>query len=231
MATGQTLVNRSLRLLGVISSGTSPTSGESDDALTAINAMLDTWRNDRLMCYALQDESLTLVAADSSYTIGASGQLNTTRPVSIENAFCRASNIDYPVRVISAKEWDAIVDKTATSDIPEVCYYEPTMATGTLMVWPVPTTGNVLHLKTRVALSALTLGGTVSLPPGWEDAIACNGAIYCAPEFGVTVSQEVAKMAKDTLKGIKLANSRPIKAFKELAGMFGRGNSNIITDQ
>jgi len=230
MATGQTLVNRSMRLLGLINSGDSPTATESSDALIAINAMLDSWRNDRLMAYALQDESLTLVAADSSYTIGSGGQLNTVRPVSIEGCYCRASSIDYPVRVIQFEEWNSIVDKTATSDIPEVVYYEPTMATGTLQVWPVPTTANVLHITTRVPFTALVLGTTVSLPPGWEDAIASNGAIAIAPEFEKEPSQSVIKMAQDSLKGIKRTNSRPIMAYSDLNLMFGNPRSNIITD-
>ncbi|UOF78811.1 tail adaptor [Caudoviricetes sp.] len=230
MATGQTLVNRALRLLGVISSGETPTSDESNDTLTAINAMLDSWRNDRLMCYALQDETLTLVASDSSYTIGTGGQLNTTRPVSIESCYCRASSIDYPVKIISFEDWNSIVDKTASSDIPECVYYEPTMATGTLRVWPVPNTANVLHLTTRVPLTALTLAGTVSLPPGWEDSIASNGAIAIAPEFQVEPSSAVVKMANDSLKGIKRINSRPIMANTEMALMFGIQRSNIITD-
>jgi len=230
MATGQTLADRAGRLLGVIESGSSLTAAESADALIAINAMLDSWRNDRLMCYALQDETLTLVATDSSYTIGSGGQLNTTRPVSIEGCFCRAGSVDYPVRIISFEEWNSIVDKTATSDIPECVYYEPTMATGTLQVWPVPTTGNVLHLTTRVPLTALVLGTTVSLPPGWEDAIASNGAIAMAPEFQVEPSNSVIKMANDSLKGIKWVNSRPIRANTEMAMMFGVQRSNIITD-
>ena len=230
MATGQTLVDRAGRLLGIVSSGTSLTSAESADALIAINAMLDSWRNDRLMAYALQDESLTLVAADSSYTVGSGGQLNTTRPVSIEGCYCRAGDIDYPVRVISFEEWNSIVDKTATSDIPDCVYYEPTMSTGTLQVWPVPTTANVLHLTTRVPLTALVLGTTVALPPGWEEAIASNGAIAIAPEFQVEPSQAVVKMANDSLKGIKRINSRPIRAHTDMAEMFGLKRSNIITD-
>ena len=231
MATGQTLVNRAMRLLGLINSGDSPTSAESDDALIAINSMLDSWRNDRLMAYALQDESLTLVAADSSYTVGSGGQLNTTRPVSIESCFCRASSLDYPVRVIQFDEWNSIVDKTATSDIPEVVYYEPTMATGTLQVWPVPTTANVLHLTTRVPLTALVLATTVSLPPGWEEAISTNGAIAIAAEFQQQPNQAVIKMAQDSLKGIKRINSRPINGYSDLNLLVGSPRrSNINTD-
>lgn len=230
MATGQTLVNRALRLIGVIASGETPSADDSNIALEAINSMLNSWRNDRLMCYAIRDETLAMVGGTSSYTIGPSGSLNTTRPVSIEGAFMRASNIDYNVRVISQQEYNAIVDKTATSDLVEVVYYEGTMSTGTLKVWPVPTTTNVLHLQTRVPLTDLVLGTTVALPPGWEEAIATNCSIAIAPEFGTTASVTIVKMASDALKGIKGINSRPIKASQDLGALFGSRRSNIITD-
>lgn len=231
MATGQTLVDRAGRLLGIVASGTSLTAQESADALIAINAMIDSWRNDRLMAYALQDETLTMVNGQSSYTIGPSGNLNTTRPVSIESAFIRESNIDYPVRVIDAEEFNSIPDKTSTSNLVHYVYYEGTMATGTLKVWPVPDTANVLHLTTRVPFTALTLGGTVSLPPGWEDAIASNGAIAIAPEFQQTPTPSVIKMANDSLKGIKRANSKPIMSKSDFRLMFGQYRTNIESDQ
>lgn len=230
MATGQTLVNRSLRLLGVIASGASPTSSESNDVLAAINALLDSWRNDRLMAYALQNETLTLTS-NSSYTIGPSGNIDTTRPVSIESAFLRASNIDYPVTVLTSEEFNNIADKTSTSDIPEYIHYDNTMPTGTLKVWPTPSAANVLHITTRVPLTALTLSGTVSLPPGWEEAIAANATINAAPEFQVEPSAVVVKMANDSLKSIKRINSRPIKAKNDIVALFGYHRSRIESDQ
>lgn len=231
MATGQTLVDRAGRLLGIVESGSSLTAEESADALIAVNAMLDSWRNDRLMAYALQDETLTMVVADASYTIGPSGDLNTTRPVSIESAFMREGGIDYPVRIVDAEEFNSIPDKTSTGNIVHFVYYEGTMATGTLKVWPVPTATNVLHITTRVPFTALTLAGTVSLPPGWEDAIASNGAIAISAEFQLNPSQSVIKMAADSLRGIKRANSRPIMSKSDFRLMFSQRSSNIESDQ
>ena len=231
MATGQTLVDRASRLLGLINSGESPTSAESADALIAINSMLDSWRNDRLMAYALQNETLTMAASQASYTIGPSGDLDTVRPVSIESAFMREGNIDYPVRVIDAEEFNSIPDKTSTSNLVQFVYYEGTMATGTLKVWPVPDTTNVLHLTTRVPFTALVLGTTVSLPPGWEEAIATNGAIAIAPEFQASPSPSVVKMANDSLKGIKRTNSKPVIAKSDFRLMFSSRRSNIESDQ
>lgn len=232
MATGQTLINRATRLIGVSSVGETLSAEETEDGLTALNAMLDSWRNERMMVYAIQDESLTMVATQSSYTIGSGGDLNTTRPVRIETAYMRESNTDYDVEILNDREWAAITDKTSTSDLVEKIYYKPSMSTGTLYVWPVPTTTNVLHLLTWTPLSTLAAASTtVTLPPGYEEAIAYNLAVRIAPEHGVSVSPEVAEIARTSKAAIKRINSQPIKAYTELTALVNQPHHNIYTDQ
>lgn len=218
MATAQTRINRALRLIGAIASGESPTTDESTDALTALNAMIDSWRNDRLMVYALSESTLTLTPTDASYTIGTGGNINTTRPVKIESVFCRAGSVDFPVEVVDKARFDAIPDKTTTSDIPQFVYYDSAVTTGNIKLWPVPTTANVLYVTMWTVLSTLASVSTeVTLPPGYERAIDYNLAIEVAPEYEKTVSQEVAKIARDSLAALKKINSRQIIAYSELS--------------
>lgn len=218
MASAQTIIDRALRLIGAIASGESPTTDEGTDALTALNAMIDSWRNDRLMVYALSESTLTLTPTDASYTIGTGGNINTTRPVKIESAFCRAGSVDFPVDVIGKARYDAIPDKTTTSDIPDFLYYDSAVTTGNINLWPVPTTANVLHVTMWTVLSTLAaVSTTVTLPPGYERALAYNLAIEVAPEYEKTVSQEVAKIARESLAALKKINSRQIIAYSELS--------------
>jgi hypothetical protein len=217
MATAQTIIDRSLRLIGAIASGESPTTDETADALIALNAMIDSWRNDRLMVYALTESTLTLVANDGSYTIGATGDIVATRPVKIESAFCRSGNVDFPVRVIDKARYDAIPDKTTTSDIPQFLYYDPVVTTGVIKLWPVPSAANVVHVTLWTVLSTLaTAATTVTLPPGYEKALAYNLAIEVAPEYEKPISQEVMKGARDSLAALKKINSPQIVAYSEL---------------
>ena len=87
MATAQDIINRSLRLIGVLGSGESPTGAEGVDALASLNAMLEVWRNDRLMVYSIDRVEFTsLVASTQTYTIGSGATINVERPLKIERA-------------------------------------------------------------------------------------------------------------------------------------------------
>lgn len=228
MATVQTLINRSLRLLGVIGSGDSPTSDETSDCLTAINALLDSWRNERLMAYSLQEVTLTLTSGDSSYSIGSGADIDTTRPVRIEYAYIKSDGIDYPLKIVDAERFALISDKTTQTDIPELIYYNPTLSNGAVSLWPVPSEANTLYIGLVVPLTAFSdAGDTVTLPPGWEQAIAFNGAIMAGPEFGREVSATVLREAARSLAAIKRVNRPKMISYPEIGRLFGSRRSDI----
>lgn len=231
MSTVQNIIDRAGRLL--INSGASMNATQSANALVALNAMLDSWRNERLMCYAMQDETLSMVSAQTTYSIGPSGSdLTTTRPVEIEAAYITVSNLSYPVRLLNEEEYAAIVAKASSSTWPTHLWYSPTMPNGTITVYPVPNTTTTLNIITRIVVSAFsTVGDTVSLPPGWEDALACNLAVYLAPEWQLQPSQTAMKMAIDSKANLKRMNARSLKAQNELYSLATAHRANIITDQ
>lgn len=218
MSTAQSLINRSLRLIGALDPEESPTTNETANVLEALNGLIDSWRNDRLIVWSISTVTKTLTVGDGTYTIGSGADINTTRPVRIEGAYVTQSGIDYPVEVISEAAYRRIADKTTQGDLPTKVYYDPAVANGTIYLHPVPSAANVLTLSVWSPISTLAAAGTtVTLPPGYERALASNLAIDIAPEFQKTASQEVAKMARESLAAIKKANIRPIFAQMEMA--------------
>lgn len=189
-----------------------PTATESASILEYLNGMLDSWNTERLIVYAMQELTLTMVDGKSSYTVGSGGDLDTTRLVKIEKAFMRDNDDDSPVEIYEYSQWADISDKSVTGDIVEIVYYQPTMASGVLNVWPVPSAANVLHLVAWTPLSALALGDDITLPPGYEDALVYNLAVRIEPEFGPGqgLNPTILGLARATKSSIKNANSTPI---------------------
>ncbi len=232
MATAQDIIDRSLRLIGQIGAGLSPTADETADALEALNAMLGAWRNDRLMAYAIQTQDITVSASDTNVTVGPSGDLVTTRPVAIEGAYAVVDDMTYNVRILNEQEFAAIPDKTAQSDWPDRIWPQMSFPDVTIYLYPIPTTTSTLRILTRVPVSSFASAGTtVSLPPGWEDALAYNLAVRIAPEYEREASQTVKEMARETRAALRITNSRPQKLYTELPVLVGNYIANIITDQ
>lgn len=229
MATAQSLIDRSLRLIGALASGESATAQESADALVALNSMIESWQTERLVVYSYVDTAFTISTGDNSYTVGPAGNfVLTPRPSKLENIFLRANDIDYPIQLVDQERWFAIADKTSDSDIPMFAYYEPTMPAGTLLLWPVPNTAYSLHIVTWTPVSSFAaLSTTVALPQGYERALTYGLAIEVAPEFGKEASGSVQQIAMDSKAAIKRANQRPMIAYTELQHLTGPGRSNI----
>ena len=208
MTTARDIITRALQRNGILTKGESPSGDEASDGLSALNDMIASWSNDSLLIYARISESFPLVSGQSSYTIGPSGNFNTTRPLQILTAFTRIGNIDYEMSIIPEQAFDGITQKNISSSIPEVMFYQAGFPLGTITIYPVPTTGT-LHIRSEKQLTELSsLDVDVDFPPGWERALIFNLAIEIAGEYGQTVDEATYLLAMDSLNKIKTAVAR-----------------------
>ena len=205
MATALDILNRSMRLLGALGSGEVAEAEEQVDGLVALNAMLESWRTESLMVYAFSESPLTMTGA-ASHTVGTGGNLNIERPVDIENFYFTLNGIDYPVRRIDEKEYNAISDKTVTGDIVECVWYNPTYPLGTLSVYPKVSGGTLKVVTWNVLTSFATISTAVALPPGYERALAYNLALEISPEYQINPPQMTMQIARESKANIKRAN-------------------------
>ena len=230
MATVQTaIVDRALRIvLGVESSGTT---AQSALAFTALNAMIDSWRNEGLMASSVVNLSAAMVATVSNYSLGPAGTFSTTRPLEILDAYMTQSGVDTPVRVLNFNQYDAIKFKSAASSIVTDVFYNSTFPNAEITVYPVPTAANTLHLVSRTDLTSFAaLTDVVSLPPGWERALYSNLAVELAPEYGASLTQDTYMIARESKAAIKHTNNKnPIRMVAENMSLFNRTKTNILT--
>jgi hypothetical protein len=86
METAGDIINGSLRLLGVLAEGEVPSAETSQDALRAMNQMIDSWNTERLAVFSTQDQVFTWPAGFISRTLGPSGDFVGNRPVLLEDS-------------------------------------------------------------------------------------------------------------------------------------------------
>jgi hypothetical protein len=224
MTTGQDLIESVMRKTGALGQSETPSAAEATDVLEIINDLLDSWANDGLSVYARTLESYSLSASDGEYTYGSGGNINTTRPVKVIAAYIRSGTTDYPLEIISDENYALIQDKSATG-IPTQINFDNGFATNTVKLYPVPASAYTLYILSEKPLSALTLSGTVSLPPGWKRAIIYNAAIDAAPEFGQPVTGETVEIARESLGAIRTAVAKA----RSMDRPAGQATGNIYT--
>ncbi len=146
--------------------------------LSKLTRLLDNWNAERAGVYANTLTTYTLVPNLNPHTIGPSGATFTVtqRPVSVEAANLVLTNVTpavhLPLEIIrDSTVWAALTVPAVATAIPSYLYYNADWPNGSLFLYTVPTVAYGLELLVRTTLAALTLTSTLSLPPGYRDAI------------------------------------------------------------
>jgi hypothetical protein len=73
MTTAGEQINGALRLLGVLAEGETPSAETSQDALSALNQMIDSWNTERLSIFSTIDQTITWPSGAINGTLGPNG--------------------------------------------------------------------------------------------------------------------------------------------------------------
>ena len=204
-------INRALRLLGVLAEGETTSASVSQDALTAMNQMIDSWNTERLSVFSTQDQIFTWPAGQITRTLGPSGNFVGLRPVLLDDAtYYRdpGTNVSFGIKFINQQQYDGIAVKTVTSTYPQVIFVNMTYPDVTMTVYPQPTRDLEWHFVSVQELSApATLATVLAFPPGYLRAFTYNLAMEIAPEFGVEPSPQVTRIAMTSKRNLKRINN------------------------
>lgn len=211
MASAGDIINGSLRLLGVLAEGETPSSETAQDALVAMNQMIDSWNTERLAVFSTQDQVVTWPASTQSRTLGPTGDIVGLRPVLVDDAtYFRdpANGISYGLKLINQQQYNGIAVKTVTSSYPQVMWVNMTYPNIELYVYPVPTRTLEFHIVSVDELSTpANLATSLAFPPGYLRAFRYNLACEIAPEFGVEPSRQVQRIAMTSKRNLKRINN------------------------
>jgi hypothetical protein len=211
MTTAGDLINGSLRLLGVLAEGETPSSETAQDALVAMNQMIQSWDAERLAVFSTQDQVVTWPASTRSRTLGPTGDIVGNRPVLIDDStyFRDPTNgISFGLKLINQQQYNGIAVKTVTSTYPQVLWVNMTYPDVEMYVYPVPTKDLEFHIVSVETLSQpANLATDMAVPPGYLRCFRYNLACELAPEFGVEPSRQVQRIAMTSKRNLKRINN------------------------
>jgi hypothetical protein len=214
--TAQDLISAALKRIGVLAAGETPQAEESADGLLRLNALIDSWANERLTVYTITRTTWTIVSGTAAYTLGLAGTVAVARPIYVSRIgyvdTTPTPDLERQIDQLSQEQYQAIGEKAQTGEFPRAVYYNPTYPLGTITYWPTPTSSallGVIYAPAPVTTLA-TLATSISLPNGYERALTANLAIELAPEYGRPLDPALKMMADESKASIKLANYRPI---------------------
>ena len=209
--TAQNVIDAALRKIGVIGSGSSPSAEESADGLSALNLMLANWSAQGLPIPYLSTDTFAGSSA-TSYTIGPSGTVNTTRPLAIKSMTVTSTGG-------LAVQFDPVtLDEYWTANRNKVFAYNPGVPLGTLYMRPAISFAQIDVVSYKELAQATNLAYAFStLPPGYERALVFNLAVDLAPEFGVEPSQVLIGLANDAKQSIQGLNAAVLGNVPSLA--------------
>jgi hypothetical protein len=211
MATAGDIIDGALRLIGQIAEGEVASAEASQDALLAMNQMIDSWNTERLMIYSTQDQVFTWPADQISRTLGPTGDFVGNRPVLLDDStYFRdpTTNVSFGVKLINQQQYNGIAVKTVTSTYPQVMWVNMEHPNIRMTIYPKPTRALEWHFISVDELTQpVTLATQLYLPPGYLRAFRYNLACEFAPEFGVEASPTVARIAMTSKRNLKRINN------------------------
>jgi hypothetical protein len=211
MTTAGEQINGALRLLGVLAEGETPSAATSQDALFALNQMIDSWGTEKLSTFTTQEQVFSWLPGFVSRTLGPSGDFVGDRPVLMDDAtyFVDASTgISYGIKLINQQQYDGIAVKSVTSTFPQVMWINTNYPNIDMHVYPVPTKVLEWHFISAAQLTQpATIATPLYFPPGYLRAFRYNLACELAPEFGVEPSTTVSRIAMYSKRNLKRINN------------------------
>ena len=108
-------------------------------AQIALNAIIKAWQAYGLNLWVRRSESITLVDAQGTYTLGATGDVVMKRPLRILdcNRVTISDNTSVTINPLSLNEYENLPNKTQEG-VPVNYFYDPTLTNGSLKLWLVP---------------------------------------------------------------------------------------------
>jgi len=195
----------------MLAEGEAPSADTANDALSALNQMLDSWSVERLAVYTTQDQVFTWPSNQITRTLGPTGDFIGQRPVQVDDSTYfvdPATGVSFGIKIINQQQYNGIAVKTVTSTYPQVMWVNMENPDISMTIYPKPTRALDWHFVSVQELSQPAILATeLAFPPGYLRAFKYNLACEVAAEFGVEPAPQVKRIAMSSKRNIKRVNS------------------------
>lgn len=143
--TVQELIAGSLRMIGELSPGQTPSASESAAGLELLNGILESWELQHRKVFVIDELQFPLTSDQGTYTMGPGGDFDSYRPVKIQAAnviFSDTSDpldgLSHPLELVNSTKFAAINEKGMKALRPLVLYNDNDYPLININLWPIP---------------------------------------------------------------------------------------------
>ena len=209
------LMTDALFQAGVIQEGVLPSLNQVNRAFKYFSRMTDQWMLEGQLAHVpFHVEPFTVTEEKLVYTIGPDSDADITirSMATIETISIQYFEQNAWESTLRKVDWDTIVRQTRhdlSGTWPSLYYYEAAWPIGCIYFNIKPIQGTIIKVVGKADwLDEGTIDGVITLPEGYEEAVACNLAVRLATAYQKPVSQMLYKMAKDSKKNLRKRNYR-----------------------
>lgn len=212
MTTARAIVFDALLDVGVASNEEPMQAPMAEQGLRLLNSMLDSWSLEALTIYYTPPTLIPWPAGTPQLLWGPGGDIEAPRPIAIQPyaQYRDVGGLELPLLVLThQEEYAALTLKAQTASMLQVLYYAPSLPTGTLYGWPIPTADWTIMVYPWTVLGAFTsLDEALLFPPGYTRALRVGLALEAAASYGVTPSPMLGAVLSESKSNIKRVNQR-----------------------
>jgi hypothetical protein len=216
MATCLDLCTDAMILCGELAQGQTPSPEDAQFLFTRINSVLDNLSQDEAWIFSRTIQTYQLTSGIASYAIGptAPAPFNTPRPnkidfarilIQIAGAYVGVKDLD----IIDYARYVEYSDKTTSGRTAESLYYDNSVLTGNVILYPVPTCAAPTQLELTFWTQLPQFASLVSVfnfPPGYYEALVLLLAVAIMPAYNKPLDQVTIGRAEQCVQRIKTIN-------------------------
>ena len=185
-----------MRLVGFIAGQESPRASDLVLTFDELQRLMDSWKLDRLLKVFSETASFTIPSGQDTFTVGPTGDLVMETPMNIVNAWSFNGSQDIPIGVMADTElWRSWRDQNAMVSYPKYFRYAYSEPNATIQIYP--KCNQPINFQFGYDVNPTipqTLGDTVTVQPGWMNALVYNLASAIILPLNIPINEQVERI-------------------------------------